>query len=505
MTPTSRLASVRQWFRDPVNLLFLLLLVLIAFPLLYELGRNPVQFWDESRLAVNALGMIEDNNWLVTHFGSAPDHWNTKPPLLIWLQVLSFRALGFSTWALRVPTALASVSTALVLFWFGRRALGQPLAGFLGALVLVTCAGFVRLHVARTADYDALLVMWETIGWTCFFQYLETGRHRYLYWFVGALTAAVLTKSIAGLLGAPALVAYALLRGRLLWLLRQPRLYLAVALGASLIVGYYLAREAADPGYWAAVKYNDLGGRFTEQQGEDNPNWLYYMSNMNQVTFTTWVWAIVPAGLLALVRATGVLRRAAQLAALFTLGWLAVVSASTSQHDWYAAPLFPALALLIGIGLAVLYRDLMSIYLPQLSRRLGWVLQAAVVLGVLFVPYRTIIDQLVHERHSNFGNGPDGYIGRYLTDVLQEQPQVTNLTVLYEGAYNASLDYYKSVYSRQGRIITTGSGNMARTLQPGTIVLVCNPVYKAKLDSAFTLLTIHQDDQCQTMFIQARK
>jgi len=473
---------------------------------LFELGRNPVQFWDESRLAVNALGVIENGNWLVMHYGPEPDHWNTKPPLLIWLQVLSLKAFGFSTWALRLPTAVASVVTPLVLFRFGRRALGQPLAGFLGALVLVTCAGFVRLHVARTADYDTLLVMWETIGWTCFFQYLETGRYRYLYWFVGALTAAVLTKSIAGLLGVPALVVYALLRGRLLWLLRQPRLYAAAALGAALIVGYYLAREAADPGYWAAVKYNDLGGRFTEQQGDgDDTTWRYYLANMDRVTFTTWLWALVPAGLLALGRATGVLRHAAQLAALFAAGWLLVVSASASRHDWYAAPLFPALALLIGIGLAVFYRDLMAIYLPQLNRRQGWMLRAAVVLGVLFAPYRAIMDQIVHERHSNFDNGPDGYIGRSLTDVLEEQPQLTNLTVLYEGQYNGSLAYYAGAYAKQGRTIIGRDGHTARQLEPGTIVLACNPVYKAQLDSAFTLLTIHQDDQCQTVLIQARK
>lgn len=41
--PTSRLVAIRQWLLVPTNQLLLLLLVLAAFPLLFELGTSPVQ------------------------------------------------------------------------------------------------------------------------------------------------------------------------------------------------------------------------------------------------------------------------------------------------------------------------------------------------------------------------------------------------------------------------------------------------------------------------------
>ncbi|MGI4735112.1 MAG: ArnT family glycosyltransferase [Janthinobacterium lividum] len=501
--PVAAPGRVQPWGSRPETQLLLALAVLAFFPLLFELGRNPVQLWDESRVAINSVNMALHGRWLVPYYGNDPDHWNTKPPLLIWLQALSFKAFGFSAWALRLPTALASVATAYLVFRFAARVLQRPLAGFFGALVLVTCAGFVKLHVARTGDYDALLTLWETIVWICFFLYLETGRARYLYWVAGALTAAMLTKSIAGLLGLPGLLLYAVVQRKTWWLLRQPRVYAAAGAAAAVIIGYYVAREAADPGYWKAVQYNDLGGRFLENQG-DGDMWWYYLQNLQRYTFTHWLWAIGPAILLSFSRTTGVERRAALLLVLFVSGWLAVVSASVSRHDWYDAPMYPALALLVGLGLAIFYQDLLGLYLPRLRRWQGWALQLALVLGVFYVPYEAIIDQLIQERHSDYHMGPDGYLGRYLPTAVQTQPQVNDMTVLYEGNYNAVLTYYQLVYQTQGKNVVARAGHTARSLEPGTVVVVCNPTYRASLDSTFRLVQLHEDLPCQTVLLLPR-
>lgn len=501
--PVAATSRLRQWGSRSENQLLVLLAVLAFFPLLFELGRNPVQLWDESRLAVNAAQMVIKNNWLVPFYDAEPDHWNTKPPLLIWLQALSFKAFGFSTWALRLPTALASVTTVLVLYRFAARVLHRPLAGFFGALILVTCAGYVKLHVARTADYDTLLTMWVTIGWVCFFQYLENGRARHLYWVAGAFTAAVLTKSVAGLLGIPGLLLYALAQRKLRWLLRQPRLYAVGALSAAIIVGYYAGREVLDPGYWQAVKYNDLSGRFLENQG-DSDRWDYYLQNMQKTTLASWLWVIAPAVLLSLTRTTGVVRRGAVLLLLFAGGWLVVVSASVSRHDWYDAPLYPALTLLMGLGLSIFYQDIMQLYLPRLSRWQGMALQLTVVVGVFFFPYQAIMNQLIAERHSGFNIGSDGYLGRYLTKVVHEQPQLTELTVVGEDHYNAALFYYQLVYATQGVKTINTSGTRASSLPTGTIAVVCDPVFRARLDSAFHTVQLHEEEPCQTLLLLPR-
>ena len=77
-----------------------------------DIAERPIALWDESRLAVNALEMRQRGFSLVTTYGFAPDLWNTKPPLLIWLQAGSIDLFGAREWAIRLPSLLAAVATA---------------------------------------------------------------------------------------------------------------------------------------------------------------------------------------------------------------------------------------------------------------------------------------------------------------------------------------------------------------------------------------------------------
>ncbi|AII51813.1 hypothetical protein N008_07425 [Hymenobacter sp. APR13] len=382
--------SISKWARASENQLLLLLLALVAIPLWYELGRNPVQLWDESRLAVNAAEMVYNGNWLVTHFEGQPDHWNTKPPLMVWLQALSFSTFGFSTWALRLPTALASLTTIVLVFRFAARDLRLPVAGFLSGLVLATSVGYIRLHVARTADYDVLLTLWEVVIWTSLFRYLESGNSRALVWLTVGLTASVLTKSIAGLLGLPALFIYTIFRGKLFWLLRQGRLYIAVSVFLLIIASYFGGRELADPGYWQAVMANDLGGRYlTEQQIHGHP-WDYYLVNIQNGLFHPWLWLLGPALVLLTWQPEKRLRWAAWLLALFAAGWLAILSSASSKLEWYDAPIYPAMALLVGLALALVAHALAARYLNATSVISQWVAGVVAVFFCFMFPMKRL-------------------------------------------------------------------------------------------------------------------
>lgn len=499
----SSLSAPKPWLAQPENRL-LLALVAVVFPLWYELGRSPIQLWDESRLAVNAAEMARDGHWLVPHFDGHPDHWNTKPPLLIWLEALSLRAFGFSTWALRLPTLLATLTTVFLLYQFAARTLRRPLAGVFGAMVLVTCLGYVRLHVARTADYDALLTCWQVLLWTQFFQYLETGHRRHLGWVFVALLGGALTKGPAGLLGVPGLLVYALGRGRLGWLLRQPGLYVAAA-GWLLIVGAYFAgREAIDPGYWHAVQANDLGGRYFTVIENHEAGWSYYLDSLVATFFSQWLWALAPTGLLLWLQPAGPVRRAGGLLAAFVVGWLVVISTAKSKLGWYDAPVYPALALLVGLGISILYQDLLGLYLPRLGRA-RWLLPVCLVLILFYPSYYAAARRIIEERHSDYGLGPDGYLGRYLTKVARERPQLTHLTALTQGNIYPVLQYYKLQQAHTpGHQLEVLLWPEARQLTAGRVVVFCDRTYRARLDSAFQVIELHDDYPCQTVLLVPR-
>jgi 4-amino-4-deoxy-L-arabinose transferase-like glycosyltransferase len=500
-SPAASLASsAKPWLARPENYLLLTLLV-VVFPLWFELGRNPVQLWDESRLAVNAAEMARDGHWLVPHFDGHPDHWNTKPPLLIWLEALSLRTLGFSTWALRLPTLLASLTTVFLLYRFAANTLRRPLAGVFGAMVLVTCAGYARMHVARTADYDALLTCWQVLLWTQFFQYLETGQQRHLGWVFVALLGGAFTKGPAGLLGVPGLLVYALGRGRLGWLVRQPGPYAAAAGWLLLMGAYFVGREAIDPGYWGVVQANDIGGRYLTVIENHEAGWAYYLNNMSDTLFNQWLWALAPAGLLLWLQPAGPVRRAGGLLVAFVVGWLLVISTAKSKLGWYDAPIYPALALLVGLGLSILYQDLLRLYLPRLGRA-SWLLPVCLVLTLFYPSYHAAVRRIIEERHSDYALGADGYLGRYVTKVTRERPQLTQLTLLTQGTIYQVLQYYKlQVAHTPGHQLTVLNWPDTHQLAAGQVVMFCNRAYRARLDSTFQVVELHDDSPCQTVLL----
>src|SRR5947209_2821862 len=79
-----------------------------------------------------------------------------KPPLGLWLQVLSARVFGFNGPALLVPQAICGVLSVAVLYVLVRRAFG-PLAGFVAALALAVTP--ISVVTDRNNTMDATLVL----------------------------------------------------------------------------------------------------------------------------------------------------------------------------------------------------------------------------------------------------------------------------------------------------------------------------------------------------------
>src|SRR5437016_5149435 len=130
----------------PLHGLFLVLLI-IGIPIFGHMDDMPIRQWDEARLANNALEMYHNSDWITTYFNGSPDMWNTKPPLMIWLQVMSMHLIGVNELAIRFPAMMAAFANCMLLYWFIAYKIGRPLLGLLSVLVLITSEGFVFYHV----------------------------------------------------------------------------------------------------------------------------------------------------------------------------------------------------------------------------------------------------------------------------------------------------------------------------------------------------------------------
>jgi 4-amino-4-deoxy-L-arabinose transferase-like glycosyltransferase len=132
--------------------------------------------------------MLASGDYIVPHFNGQLRL--DKPPLIYWCQVGCYRVFGENEFAARLPSALASALTALVVFGFGSRLYGRRI-GLNAALVFTLSLQVLVQSKAAVADMCMVLFValeswagWElcvgesrrrTVWWWTFYMALALG------------------------------------------------------------------------------------------------------------------------------------------------------------------------------------------------------------------------------------------------------------------------------------------------------------------------------------------
>jgi 4-amino-4-deoxy-L-arabinose transferase-like glycosyltransferase len=202
---------IRLFSRFPYAALAVLVLGLAAFNLTFRLNREFVSEWDESLYAISASEMQDSGQWIgFTTFGQL-DYSNTKPPLNVWLLVLSFKAFGRGIVSMRVPSVVAAWLTVLALMLWARDRFG-PSVALVAGTVLATTFGFLHVHSGRAANTDplfTLLLLLVVITLS-----LDEHRPWQRLWLGPLLAAAFLLRGMAVLMPLAVVVVVDVLRRR---------------------------------------------------------------------------------------------------------------------------------------------------------------------------------------------------------------------------------------------------------------------------------------------------
>ncbi|MEA2483353.1 MAG: hypothetical protein QOC55_1300, partial [Thermoleophilaceae bacterium] len=126
-----------------------------------------------------------------------------KPPLDLWLQVASTKLLGFTPFALLLPTAIASSAAVLLLYDLIRRGFGRT-AGLAAAAALAVLPAEVM--TARSDTMDATMAALLVLAAWLVVRGLERGRSRELYIAGAVVGLAFEAKLFEALVPLPALV-----------------------------------------------------------------------------------------------------------------------------------------------------------------------------------------------------------------------------------------------------------------------------------------------------------
>ncbi|MFI7705632.1 ArnT family glycosyltransferase [Nonomuraea sp. NPDC049480] len=318
-------------------------------------------------------------SWKAFFFG-ASDAANAitvdKTPASLWPMVLSVRLFGLNTWAILAPQALMGVGTVAMVYASVRR-LFNPWAGLLAGAVMALTP--VAVLMFRFNNPDALLVLLLTVAGYCVVRAQERGATRWLVLAGAAIGFAFLAKMLQAFLVLPGFALVYLVTAPVAFWRRVWQLLLA---GAAMVAaaGWWLLAVALVPAserpyiggsqtnsvLELALGYNGIGrlnggdygglGNLDQQAG-----WLR-MFDTEAGGQISW---LLPAALVLLVAVTWLTRRAPRTdpvrAALWVWGsWVIVTGLVFSLmqgifHAYYTVALAPAIAALVGMGVAVLW------------------------------------------------------------------------------------------------------------------------------------------------------
>lgn len=366
----------------------LLFVVLSYFPLFLHLDALPARLYDESRQALSALEMLRSGDWIVTHYDGQVDLYNTKPPLLFWLIASSYALLGPGELAMRLPVAILAWITCWVLFRTVWRVTTSPWAGLIAVLILLTCGGYVQVHVARTADFDAPMILFMFTSFALLFQWSRGGSGKLLFWGMILLALGVLTKSVQALLYVPGIALALLWEKRSGDLLRERWFYFGGGVLVLLVGGFFVVRELAAPGYVHAVLYNDVTGRVGEALDQHAAPAEFYVKLLYKSQFAPWWWLALLGGACGLVHRDATLRSWTRWLVCIAVTYLVMITVTRTKMEWYNAPLLPLLSALATIPL---YLVVLVLREENVSRRFmnRRVLPATFIALCFIVPYAT--------------------------------------------------------------------------------------------------------------------
>jgi 4-amino-4-deoxy-L-arabinose transferase-like glycosyltransferase len=317
---------------------------------LYRLGDPAIYWWDEARVALNSLEMMHSSNPLIVTFNGHADLWNSKPPLAVWLNAISMRLFGINEFAVRLPSALAAIATTLSVYRFTERTSDRRTA-FLAALILLGIGGYIEVHVARTADYDSLLVLFTTLATFSLYFAFDSGR---FYPSAGYGFLALLTKGTAGLMMAPGYLLYALIYRKDL---RRAILPGLAVVGATIL--FLAAREISQGGYVRAL-FGEEVVRFSHPADHgDHRDLGFYLSQLLwpwQTSFFDRYWNaayVISAFPWTWLAMLSLLRPSKAVIYLWCCvgAYILVISVAVTQHPWYIAPAYPLIAILSAVGI----------------------------------------------------------------------------------------------------------------------------------------------------------
>jgi len=331
----------------------LVLVLLGAVLYVAFIGLRDLWYPDELDIAEVARAMYLSGDWISPRRMGVI--WVDYPPMIYWAGTLFSHLLGeMSAFSLRLPNALAAVSTvvitcAAVSRWFDAR------TGFWAGFALLTFQYF--MYQGNSYRPDVLFTLMITAGLLVYAQ----GAGERPRWSLRAagfafLGLAMLSKGPLGLL-LPGLALTLWHGSRREWL-RVLQLAPLALISLAIYLPWFAA--TAEAMGWSKILYELYAQNFERFQdgsirGHYNPSYFYYLKSF-WLDLHPWSWLLPPA-IWWIVRSGRWRDPKVQLLLWWFGSFFVFLSIAETKRQLYLLPAYPAAAMLLGPWLASIGRQ----------------------------------------------------------------------------------------------------------------------------------------------------
>ena len=274
----------------------ILIVVLGGFALGSRMSAAPLVDWDEATYAEVAHEAVANHSYL--DFTWNGRSYAKKPPLLFWAIAGSFKVLGESEFAARLPSVVAGLATLLLIYLTAAGVAGR-LAGTLAALAPLQFYFFIA-RGGRDCATDAPLLFFLTLALYAILRAREDRRFCALAGVASGL--AILSKGLAGtipLIIAP-LAMFVLPGFEAIGLAG-----LAIVFGCAVAVAapWYLYEALYNPGFWTSFVHHETLARVAQHlEDQTQPGWYTLYGFWKEVRF---LWPLILPGVALAIAAVG--------------------------------------------------------------------------------------------------------------------------------------------------------------------------------------------------------
>jgi 4-amino-4-deoxy-L-arabinose transferase-like glycosyltransferase len=375
-------ALVQQALRSPAFAVAALTIGAGSLRLFGLDGATPNPYYDATVLSMGQSW----HNFFFVAFEPGASVASDKPPLALWLEVLSTKVFGLSTSSMILPQALASTAAVPLLYDMVRRVYSHGAGLAAGAALAVLP---ISVLTARSDTIDSMATSLSVVAAWLVVRAAQSGRARLLVAAGVVLGLAFETKLFEGLIAVPALTVVYWLASPVPIRRRAGHLGLAALALVTVALAWPVAVSMAPTGShpWvlgskdgseanAIVEFNGLSRvvppkRATHSvslKGAPGPRRLFTLGHGSAYGYHTGIeliGALLLGGFALIARAwtrdgpPDLIRKRRALGvgvALWLLPAAAVFSFVTLLHPRYIEAIAPAIAAALGIGLAGLAR-----------------------------------------------------------------------------------------------------------------------------------------------------